>query len=133
MSGKIEIWSDLDKLPDLVSTLRDQRRDFETALGRARDLYCCSCGRLIGYVSVGTEASQLCGSCAKGEGLPLPVAPNVSIKCSGIGCVATASVPREDADRIVYYCDPCEARMQNHPPLRMITPVEERALKLTRS
>jgi hypothetical protein len=128
---KIEPWSDLDRLPELVSTTR-ARTEFMTAHGCAVALYCCSCGREIGFVSTGTPAAQLCGLCTKGDGLPLPQAPNVAIRCSGCG-LATASIPRDVLGKLAYYCEPCERRMGEHPPLEMISAAAEQTLGIKRS
>ena len=131
---KIESWSDLDKLPDLASTVRgENRREFITNRGWAEPLFCASCGREIGYVSAGTVATQICGSCMMTHGgLLLPEPPNIAIVCCGCG-LATSSIPRELLGKVVYYCEPCEKRMGARPPLTMMSVEEETLLGVRRS
>ncbi len=130
-----EPWSDLDHLPDLASTLREgERKAFMTSAGWAEPLFCASCARRIGYVAVGTPATQLCMSCLEAHGgLPLPQPPNVSIKCAGETCTALSSIPRELAGQVVYFCAQCEKRMGTRPPLPMMTDEEEKLLGVKRS
>lgn len=104
-----------------------------TALGWAEPLFCCSCAREIGFVSSGAPAAMLCDLCLKGDGLPLPEAPNVAIRCSGINCEATASIPRKMLGTIVYYCERCEKNMGSRLPLPIMTMEEERRLGVVRS
>jgi hypothetical protein len=131
----IEPWSDLDKLPDLASTLREgERKAFMTSAGWAEPLFCASCARRAGYVALGTPATQLCLSCLEAHGgLPLPEPPNVSIKCAERCCTARASIPREMAGKVVYFCDPCERAMGARPPLAMMSEEEEQLLGVKRS
>ena len=131
----IEPWSDLDRLPDLASTLHEGRRKvFMTSAGWAEPLFCTSCAREIGYVAFDTPATQLCLSCFEGHGgLPLPEPPNVSIKCAAGACTAISSIPRELAGRVIYFCAPCEKRMGRRPPLPMMTAAEEKLLGVKRS
>ena len=134
-AANLEPWSDLGKLPDLVSTLREGRRKaFMTARGWAEPLFCPSCDREVGYVALGTVATQLCGSClASHGGLPLPIAPNVSIKCGMAACPALGSIPRELVSKVIYFCEPCEKLMGMRPPLTMMTTEEEQRLGVKRS
>lgn len=131
---KTEPWSDLKGLPDISSTVNAlHRHEFMTAHGWAEPLFCASCGRMVGFVATGTVASQLCGSCLVTHGgLPLPEVPNVVLTCTGCG-VARSSIPRELLGKVVYYCQPCEVRMGEHPPLPMLSMEEERALGVRRS
>lgn len=133
-AANIEPWSDLGKLPDLVSTLREGRRKaFMTPRGWAEALFCASCGREIGYVAAGTAASQLCGSCVMTHGgLPLPEPPNVALRCGGCD-LASCSIPRQLLGKVVYYCAPCERRMGSRPPLAIMSIAEERRLGVKRA
>jgi hypothetical protein len=131
----LEPWSDLAKLPDLASTLREgKRKAFMTRAGWAEPLFCPSCGAEIGYVAVGTAATQLCMTCLESHGgLPLPEPPNVSIRCSGKACTALGSIPRGLAGQVIYFCDPCEKRMGMRPPLQMMSEQEEMLLGVKRT
>src|SRR5262249_37079937 len=103
-----EMWDDLKSVRDLDATLREGfRKEFMSRLGRAEPAFCVSCGRPNGFVSIGSSASLVCQYCSERfGGLPLPLAPNVTIWCECCGA-APGSIPREMLGEVIYYCEPC--------------------------
>jgi hypothetical protein len=132
-----DVWDDLRGVRDLDATLREGfRKEFMSRLGRAEPAFCSSCSRPFGFVSIGSSAALVCQDCSERfGGLPLPMPPNVTIWCAGCGA-APASIPREQAGKVIYYCDPCERKLQAAAggviPLQKVNSADERLLNLRR-
>ncbi len=98
-----------------------KRKEFRSRLGPAEPVFCVSCGRPNGFVSLGTPIIILCQSCQEKypAGLPLLMPSQVTIWCERCQ-VAPRGIPRELLGKVVYYCEPCERLMGGKPPLEEV-------------